>query len=171
MDKKNDYRNFNKHKRQLSRKNIRCGGILFTSCGNYIVVVQNRYVLDEQNKILWGLPKGHIKTKETYAECASREILEETGINISISENHPKLRINNTFYFPIHLHFNYNQLKNIMHINDTIEINNIKLLSMNELQYISSILNFELRKFIETYVPRAKKIAKENTIKYINYTI
>tara|TARA_B110000285_G_scaffold28681_1_gene28837 strand:+ start:8931 stop:9455 length:525 start_codon:yes stop_codon:yes gene_type:complete len=170
VNNKNDYINFNKHKKQLSRRNIRCGGILFTSCGKFIVIVQNRYVLDEQNKILWGLPKGHITQKETYAECASREILEETGINISISENHPKLKINNTFYFPIHLNYNFNQLTNIMHINDTIEINNIKLLEIDKIQQ-TAILNYELRKFIETYILRAKRIATENDISYVTRSI
>lgn len=162
--KKHAYINFNKHKKHPSRSNIRCGGILFTKCGKHIVIVQNKYLLKEQNKILWGLPKGHIKKNETYAECARREILEETGISIYISEQHPKIKINNTFYFPIKLEFDFHQLMNIMHINDTIEIHNIQLLAISRFNECASVLNYELRKCIETYMSRAKKIASENII-------
>ena len=153
------YTNFNKHKKQPKRSNIRCGGIIFTENKKHIVIVQNRYLLDEQGKILWGLPKGHIKENETYAQCARREIKEETGINVHITEHHPKIKINNTFYFPIKLGLSFVQLQNIMHVNDTIEIQNISLLDLCDLKNKRSILNYELRKFIEMYINRAKKIA------------
>ena len=163
--KKDTYQNFNKQYKKQSRVNIRCGGILFTENGNHIVIVQNKYILKERKKILWGLPKGHIKENETYAECARREIYEETGIRININEYHPKLKINNTFYFPIHLKFNYHQLRNIMHINDTIEINKIDLLNLKDNTILTSHLNYELRKFLEMYISRAKRIALEHSHK------
>jgi len=159
MSSKNLYANFNKQNNHPKRSSIRCGGIIFTENSEHIVIVQNKYVLDEQNKILWGLPKGHIKDNETYAQCARREIKEETGISVYITEQHPKIKINNTFYFPIKLKLNFVQLKNIMHINDTMEINNISLLNLYDLKKKNSSLNYELRKCINMYLNRAKKIA------------
>lgn len=34
----------------------------------------------------WGFPKGHVEAGETEKETAKREILEETGLNISLIE-------------------------------------------------------------------------------------
>jgi len=46
------------------------------------------------NKDVWGIPKGHLDTNETFQNCAIRETLEETGINaqiIKLSEYEPLL--------------------------------------------------------------------------------
>ena len=37
-----------------------------------------------KNKYKWGFPKGHINTEECYTDCARREFLEETGINMML---------------------------------------------------------------------------------------
>ena len=159
------YDNFNKSNNHVARKHVRCGGIIFSNNGKHIVIVQNKYMFKEKNKILWGLPKGHIKHNETYAECAQREIFEETGIRVSIMESHPKIKINNTYYLPIKLNLSYHDLKKIMHIHDKIEIENISVLSISELCKNTNILNYELRKCINSYLFRAKKIANEQQVK------
>jgi hypothetical protein len=159
--RKRSYDNFNNSSKYKSRSNIRCGGIIFSNNGKHIVIVQNKYMFEEKNKVLWGLPKGHIKKNETYAQCAQREIFEETGIRVNILEKHPKIKINNTFYFPIKLNLNYNDLKKIMYINDKVEIENISVLPISELCKNTNILNYELRKCINSYLLRAKRIANE----------
>ena len=161
MERNHTYVNFNRHKQQSKRESIRCGGILFTKYGEHIVIVQNKYLFDEKKKILWGLPKGHLQNNETYAECAKREIFEETGLPVQITEKHPKLKINNTYYFPIQLSLTFSQLKEKVFINDKVEIQNISVLPIVELCKKPTILNYELRKCIEAYIPRAKKIARQ----------
>ena len=51
----------------------------------------------------WSFPKGHKHRKETYIECALRELLEETGItlqgNTSISST--KLSVGEYYFFEV----------------------------------------------------------------------
>lgn len=58
------------------------------SCGAIVVRVINnsiRYLLIKNKKSNhWGFPKGHMEKGETKKETATREVLEETGINIDI---------------------------------------------------------------------------------------
>lgn len=37
-------------------------------------------------KDMWGIPKGKLETNEDIAEAASREVMEEVGININVKE-------------------------------------------------------------------------------------
>jgi len=34
----------------------------------------------------WSFPKGHVEKGESYEECAIREVKEETGLNVTLSE-------------------------------------------------------------------------------------
>jgi ADP-ribose pyrophosphatase YjhB (NUDIX family) len=63
------------------------------SCGA-IVVDDNKILLIRQfkNSDLWGIPKGHLEKDETFVECAKREVKEETGIDVSISEKVGELK-------------------------------------------------------------------------------
>jgi 8-oxo-dGTP diphosphatase len=38
------------------------------------------------HKDSWGVPKGHVNSGETLAECAVREVFEETGVSIQLFE-------------------------------------------------------------------------------------
>ena len=79
---------------------IKCGVIIFNNELNKIVLIQNKYLyLDGQNK--YGLPKGHINKNESYANCAKREAFEETGLILKLNNTMPKIKINNTYYFPL----------------------------------------------------------------------
>lgn len=79
-------------------KDTRCGGIILNQNLDSVIIVLNR-----ESKIKgeykWGLPKGHINPNEKLNNCASREIEEETGLKFKFSYNHPRVKINDTFYY------------------------------------------------------------------------
>ena len=159
---KNDalFQNFNtKRSKYLDRTKIRCGGILFTKDKKALVIVQNKYVLNENNKELWGLPKGHIQNNETFAQCAKREIYEETGLTLDVQDTSPKLRINKTYYFPILLNWSLEELVKKLHIVDVTEISDICVLHIDEPSISKKNLNYELKLFLNHYLLRAKLIA------------
>lgn len=66
--------------------NIEC--FYETSCGAVVFRKENdiiKYLLIRNKRSAhWGFPKGHVEPGETYEETAVREVLEETGLNISI---------------------------------------------------------------------------------------
>lgn len=57
-----------------------CGSIVFTNTdqGRKYLLIRNK------RSAHWGFPKGHVEKGETNEETAKREVLEETGIEISI---------------------------------------------------------------------------------------
>lgn len=135
------------------RKNIRCGGILLNPELNQVLLILNRYTL-LKGKPKWGLPKGHINSKETYAECARREIEEETGISLPIYEKQPKIKINNTYYFPMII----DQKKHISpKPNDTNEIAEAKWFPIEDIKSMNT--NRELAK-LPGYIYRITNLAK-----------
>ncbi len=57
-----------------------CGAVVYRNINGQI-----RYLLIKNNRSSnWGFPKGHMEENETMEETATREVLEETGIHISI---------------------------------------------------------------------------------------
>lgn len=153
------FKNFNsKSTKYVERSKVRCGGILFTKDFKAIVIVQNKYILNENNRELWGLPKGHIKDNESFAQCASREIYEETGLELEVQDASPKLRINKTYYFPILLNYTLEELLAKMRVIDVIEIANVCVLHIDNPEIAQKNLNYELKLLLGHYLPRAKKI-------------
>lgn len=68
-----------------------CGAVVYTKKNNEIL-----YLIVKSLKGDYGFPKGHAENEENDIQAASREILEETGININFingfkfeSEYHP----------------------------------------------------------------------------------
>ena len=64
------------------------GGIVIDS--NKVLLVRNRkseYVDDP--KSFWGFPKGHMKEGETPKDAAKREVSEETGFIVKLSDEKP----------------------------------------------------------------------------------
>ena len=81
------------------KKNVRCGGILLNPSLSKVVIILNRYS-EQTGNPKWGLPKGHRDHEdESFQECATREIYEETGIRTCINANTPRIKINDTYYF------------------------------------------------------------------------
>ena len=56
-----------------------CGAIVFRKVKNNIEVL----IIKHKNGGHWSFPKGHVEGDETEHETARREILEETGIEVS----------------------------------------------------------------------------------------
>ena len=69
-----------------------CSAGIFLICRNQIMCVYGK----EHGK--WGGPKGHKEERETLEQCAVRECLEESGINVKITGR-------STFYGPRTLYF------------------------------------------------------------------
>lgn len=61
----------------------------------------DKVLLVQSNGNLWGPPKGTKKYNENTKNCAKREVWEETGLNISISDCNKILYINNhaTYFY------------------------------------------------------------------------
>jgi 8-oxo-dGTP pyrophosphatase MutT (NUDIX family) len=150
-----------------NRKNIRCGGILLNPELNQVLLILNKYTLLNGNP-KWGLPKGHINDTETYAECARREIEEETGIYLPIYEKQPKIKIDNTYYFPMIINKNKNLNPKP---NDTNEIAEAKWFLIKDIKSINT--NRELGK-LPGFINRITKLAKysnffKNDNKHYNF--
>ena len=162
-----DWKNYKPPKRSL-----RCGGILMTpsvtdpTCGfcqrkqiciehppTHVVTVLNRDELNK-GKIKWGLPKGHIKPSETIKDCAMREIHEETGLHVDISENTPKIKLNDTWYFLLLI-----SGKQKFHIFDIREIAEVRWQWIEQLHLLST--NRGLKKFVGTF-HRIQDIMRES---------
>jgi len=70
----------------------RAGGILVSRARKQVLLVQSRGKF-------WGFPKGSVEGRETPLECARREILEETSIDIDISDRDLYTVHNLTHYY------------------------------------------------------------------------
>jgi ADP-ribose pyrophosphatase YjhB (NUDIX family) len=106
----------------------------------------------------WGLPKGHRDGNETYADCAKRELFEECGLKLKITNKMAKIKINNTYYFPIKIKKNlYNHL---LKPNDNKEIDCAKWIKINELKGLT--MNRETQIFLARKLQEAKKIVYIN---------
>lgn len=121
---------------------IKCGCIIFNYNLDEIVLVQNKYMYD-RGVDKWGLPKGHLENNESYSICASRETTEETGLNLTILDSMYKIKINNTYYFPIKIK---RTIKNKYLLpKDLIEIRSAKWFPLNK---IDVLVNRETRIFL-----------------------
>ena len=142
-------------KRSGAHHDIRCGGIIFDPTFQYILIILNRLsMLGGTPK--WGLPKGHLKPDETLFECACREIKEETGLTFNFTDTSLKVKINNTYYYPVTTDMN----SNLCPI-DSLEICDIRWAHISELHDLNT--NRELKKFL-TIVSKTIKLARLNNL-------
>ena len=77
-------------KRQARKR--KGGGFLYDKATNKLLLVQSRGQL-------WGMPKGSFEPNETSLECATREVKEETGIDININRNTRCFCVSNCSYY------------------------------------------------------------------------
>ena len=61
------------------------------SCG-CIVIENNKVLLIQQKKGLWGFPKGRVEKNETECETALREVKEETNLDVKIEDINKKYK-------------------------------------------------------------------------------
>ncbi len=60
-----------------------CGAVVYKKVNDYYEFL----VIKHNNGHHWGFPKGHVEEGEKEAETALREIEEETGLLVELSEN------------------------------------------------------------------------------------
>ena len=133
-----NYKNYKNH----NKNKIKCGALVFNTYLDEIILVQNNYSL-MKGEDKWGLPKGHREGSETYATCAKRELYEETGIIGDIRDDMFKIRINNSYYFPLILNKNLVKLNPI----DKNEIAQASWIKINQLENFN--VNRETKIFIK----------------------
>lgn len=152
--KKNRY----KEKKTLIKPNEiypnKSGVILFNKELNKIVLIQNKY-LHLKGIEKFGLPKGHINNNETYENCAIRETFEETGIKLNKSSLIFKIKISDTYYFPIIL--NKEELLSPV---DTTEVLDAKWI------LIDNIKDYNINRETKTFINRKLDAIKAIILKY-----
>jgi len=139
-----DYKNINKI--------IKAGCFVTDPSTNKILLVQSRGQL-------WGPPKGTIQKKETYENCAIREVLEETGLNILCKDFLEYTVVKNkAIYYNIHL--KEDDISPQTHIKDN-DANGIGWFSLNCLEEL--IKNNKIRINQHTKI-LIKKFFRKNII-------
>ena len=68
-----------------------CGAVVFTRENGTV-----RYVITESIRHFFGFPKGHVEAGESEEETALREVLEETGLCVSLIDG---FRMEDTYSF------------------------------------------------------------------------
>ena len=127
--------------------------MLFNTDFTRILIVKNNYHPYPQCQ-KWGYPKGHVENNETTYECAKRELYEETGLVINISE-HKTVNVNNSKYYVFTT--DEAELKNINPV-DTNEINAAQFQDNSTIQSLN--LNREASVLIKKSIKYLKSIAR-----------
>ena len=141
--KKNYKFKYKRKSKNAIKSPIKCGVIVFNEELSEIILILNKYsFMLGENK--WGIPKGHREGNETYATCARRELLEETGLQINVQDSMFKVRINNSYYFPIILS---NRDKYTLKPIDQNEIHEAKWFKITDIESLN--LNRETKIFMK----------------------
>jgi len=94
---------------------------------------------------IWSFPKGCKAPFETDEECAIRETLEETGLNVVIPKFTPSLCISGNVYFL--LQTSYRLPLDVDLIKDKIEIDEVQWIGIEQLKTMNC--NKDLRRFLK----------------------
>ena len=124
------------------QKAEKCGGIIINPDMTRVLCVLNRQSFEKGEK-KWGLPKGHRSPGEDVAECALREIYEETSLQFDRKRLDRSCIIHNNVYFVIHVQFDYTTLCST----DSNEICKVEWKTLEELSTMN--LNRDLKQFVE----------------------
>ena len=142
---------FKNFKNNRKSKIIKCGGVILNRNLNKILLVCNNYSPSEK----WGLPKGHRENSETYATCATREINEETGLNVYLNDSMTKIKVNNSYYFPV-------VMNNVSAHLEPIDKNEIKAVSWFKIDELDNlVLNRDTRIVVKMKLNFIKKVIKQ----------
>jgi len=161
------YQRFNSNKKRYYKN-----GILYVICGNQILKYPPKAGIMMFNKdftkILlvknnyhpypkcqkWGYPKGHLEKDETITDCASRELYEETGLSIVISD-YKTVNVNNSCYYVYYADDSI--IDNVKPI-DTNEINDVQFQDLSTIHSLN--LNREASVLIKKDLEYLKLIAR-----------
>ena len=153
------FRNFNRKSKRIPVNLRRCGAVLFTT-DNHVVMVENKYL---KPRSVWGLPKGHIENNESYAQCMSREVYEETNLQIKkflpVSDNDLKIKVNHTWYFPYNLRVSSKDIRKMLRSNDSAEVADVKAIPLSRLK--SMTINRESRICLYDLIHRLRNLAEK----------
>lgn len=72
---------------ELNKILSRSGNEEREKCCGCIIIKKNKVLLIKQNEGHWGFPKGHVEENETEIETATREVKEETNLNVEVNSN------------------------------------------------------------------------------------
>jgi ADP-ribose pyrophosphatase YjhB (NUDIX family) len=165
METSKEYQHFNIDRNPLKREYVRCGAIVFDETLKNVLCISNQYIWDKSGRELWGLPKGHIEKGETFSQCAGRELYEETGVHLNLSQKHFMLRINNTFYYPMVVPSN-TKIGTL----DSKEIHAVEWKELDDIAKIGTttrLHNQDLKVFLKRFRHRAINMAVKN--KHIDF--
>lgn len=111
-------------------------------CGAIILDNKKRILLVKSHSDVWSIPKGHqIHHNESYSKCAMREVYEETGLKLKITNNFKHIEIGNIIYFLIVLNDYY---KKYLNIKDNEEIKHIEWVDIKDILKLNNV-NWSLR--------------------------
>ena len=140
-------------------RNIGCGGIILNEDISSILLIRGR------SSKKWGLPKGRKNINEDLHECATREIMEETGLPISIEHNYNRLRLKNrrNYYFVIRVPGENYKICPI----DTKEIRDAKWFKMNTVDKEMD-MNCDLKRLLDNWNYYSKKFKNSPLVTPVN---
>ena len=168
--KRPDYKKYNSRKTYYNKDNHlviiigqqeyvyppKAGDILFDLKKKKILIVKKKNTSGTDK---WSLPKGHVEENESREDCAMRELYEETGINLYIIRDEPRIRINNSIYYIYYTQITDINVKPI----DNEEIHSAKFCFINRINTLH--INRELSVAINNKISKIKDIAKFVNIK------
>ena len=118
---------------------MKAGAIIFNRNFDKVLLVKNR------NSQKWGFPKGSSKQKENYIQCANREVMEETNINLSDNGNvFSSIKLSHYIYL-----LGYLKESVEYKINDWKELDSIKFVKINDISLLNA--NSSLKQFNSLY--------------------
>ena len=111
-------------------------------CGAIIIDQDKQILLVQGHSGVWSIPKGHQNHKnESYTKCAIREVYEETGLKLKITNGFKQIEIGNIIYYLIVLNDYYKQF---LKINDQEEIKKIAWIDIDEILKLDNV-NWSLK--------------------------
>ena len=134
-----------KHDQKYHQGIQKAGCIVFDTEFKNVIIVKNRMSFGKgENK--HGLPKGQIKLNEEPQKAAQRELYEETGLMINLSENNDTIQIFDILYFVILL--DKKEFKEFKPV-DNVEILSSEWMDVDNLKYLT--LNRSLLKIVQIW--------------------